>query len=31
MQPHAGNYDVQEAYNWLADCLADVKEAVKDE
>jgi len=29
MQPHAGNYDVQEAYSWLADCLEDVKEAVK--
>ena len=25
MEPHGGNYDVQEAYSWLADCLADAK------
>ena len=25
MQPHGGNYDVQEAYSWLAECLAEAK------
>jgi hypothetical protein len=26
MQPHGGNYDVQEAYGWLAEVLAQAKD-----